>query len=217
MKSTIVSDRPVAKPACRTLFGRGTISSAQFSFPRRSVVLTALIWPILISTIVLFFASFLSWMVLGLHKKDWLKLPKEDEFMAAVKKCDPPVGSFMFPNCETAAERQSPEFQAKYMAGPRGVMTVLSPVNMGQNLGMTMAYFFVVSTGLACLASMAFSPGADFLTVFRFVFLAGLMTFLAAIVAHAIWFRPRIVGQVIESVAYAALTATIFAALWPAT
>jgi hypothetical protein len=48
------------------------------------------------------------------------------------------------------------------------------------------------------------------------VFLAAFMTFLAAMVQHAIWFRPRIVGHVIESVAYAALTAAIFAALWPA-
>jgi hypothetical protein len=180
-------------------------------------MLVSLVWPILISTVVLFFASFLSWMVLGLHKKDWGKLPKEDELMAAVKKCDPPVGSYMFPNCETAAERQSEAFQAKYMAGPRGVMTVLAPVNMGQNLGLTIVYFLVVSIGLAYLASIAFKPGADFLNVFRFVFTAGLMTFLAAIVAHAIWFRPRIVGQVIESVAYAALTAAIFAAMWPAT
>jgi hypothetical protein len=179
-------------------------------------MVTALVWPILISTVVLFFASFLSWMVLGLHKKDWVKLAKEDEFMAAVKKCDVPVGSYMFPSCESSAEMQSAAFQAKYMAGPRGLMTVLKPANMGQNLGLTVVYFLVVSMGLAYLAAIAFGPGADFLSVFRFVFTAGLMTFLAAMVAHAIWFRARIVGHVIESAAYAALTATIFAAMWPA-
>jgi hypothetical protein len=63
---------------------------------------------------------------------------------------------------------------------------------------------------------MAFPHWADFLSVFRFVFVGAFMTFLAAMVQHAIWFRPRIVGHVIESVAYAALTAFVFASLWPA-
>jgi hypothetical protein len=179
-------------------------------------VLPALLWPVLASTVVLFFASFLSWMALGLHKQDWVKLAKEDEFMAAVKKCDPPQGSYMFPACKSQSEMQTPEFQAKYKAGPRGLLTILPVTNMGQNLGLTVVYFFVVSAGLAYLTGVALPRGAGFAAVFPFVFVAGLMTFLAAIVAHAIWFRPRIVGHVIESVGYAALTASIFAALWPA-
>jgi hypothetical protein len=178
-------------------------------------VFTSLIWPILVSTVVLFFASFLSWMVLKLHKKDWVKLAHEDEFMAAVKKCDPPIGSYMFPACESSTEMQSEAFQAKYKAGPRGLLTVLPEANMGRMLGLTVVYFLVVSFGLAYLSAVAFKPGADFASVFGFVFVAGLMTFLAAMVAHSIWFRPRIVGHVIESVGYAALTATIFAAMWP--
>jgi len=171
---------------------------------------------VVVSTIVLFFASFLSWMVLQLHKTDWNKITKEDELMATVKQCDLPVGSYMFPRCESHAHMQTPEFQAKYAAGPRGILTILAPTNMGQNLGLTVLYFLAVSIGLAYLASLAFPHGADFLSVFRFVFVAAFMTFLAAMVQHAIWFRPRIVGHVIESVAYAALTAFVFAALWPA-
>ena len=47
-------------------------------------------------------------------------------------------------------------------------------------------------------------------------FLSWMVLQLASMVQHAIWFRPRIVGHVIESVAYAAIIATIFASLWPA-
>jgi len=36
-----------------------------------------------------------------------------------------------------------------------------------------------------------------------------------AIVALSIWFRSRIVGHVIESIAYAAIVGAIFAGLWP--
>ena len=171
--------------------------------------------PIIVSAVVLFFASFLSWMVLQLHKTDWNKIAKEDKLMATVKQCDLPTGSYMFPRCETHAEMQNPEFQAKYAAGPRGIMTIMAPVNMGQNLGLTFLYFLAVSIGLAYLASMAFPGGAPFLAIFLFVFVAALMAFLAAMVQHAIWFRPRIAGHVIESIGYAALVGIIFAALWP--
>jgi hypothetical protein len=178
-------------------------------------MLPSLALPIVLAAVALFFASFLSWMVLQLHKKDWVKLEKEEEFMAAAGKCNIPVGSYVFP-AASHAEMQTEAFKKRYDAGPRGVMTILPKTNMGQNLGLTFGYYLAVSFCLACLASIAFKPGADFLSVFWFVFLAAYMTFLAAMVGHAIWFRARIVAHVIESVAYAAITATIFAALWPA-
>ena len=171
---------------------------------------------VVLSAVALFFASFLSWMVLQLHKQDWVKLEREDEFLASAAKCDIPVGSYMFPGTSSHAEMQTEAYKKKYDAGPRGVMTILPKVNMGQNLGLTFVYFLAVSAGLACLVSLAFRPGESFISVFRFVFTAACMAFLASMVQHAIWFRPRIVGHVIESVAYAAITAAIFAALWPA-
>ena len=42
--------------------------------------------PIIAATVALFFASFLSWMVLQLHRQDWVKLAKEDEFLQAVRE-----------------------------------------------------------------------------------------------------------------------------------
>ena len=84
-------------------------------------MLVSLALPILLSAIALFFASFLSWMILQLHKKDWAKLAKEDEFLAAAAKCDIPPGSYMFPGTCSPKEMQSEEFQKKYAAGPRGV------------------------------------------------------------------------------------------------
>jgi hypothetical protein len=180
-------------------------------------VLASLLVPIVLSAVVLFFASFLSWMILQLHKDDWRRIDREDEFLAAVRPFNLPEGSYMFPRPVTPADMKSEAFQAKYKAGPRGVMTILAPTNMGVNLAMTMAYFLVVSLGLGYLASIAFKAGEkpDFLEVFRFVFTAGLFTFLAAVVQHSIWFRNRIVGHVIESIAYAAIVGVLFAAMWP--
>ena len=179
-------------------------------------MLTSLLLPVLLSGVALFFASFLSWMVLQFHKQDWIKLEKEDEVMAALKTAGVPQGSYMIPGCNDPKEMQSDEYKKKFDEGPVGVITIYGKLSMGRNLGLTFVYFLVVSFCLAYLAQLHIPAGADFMTVFRFVAPAGLMTFLAAIVQHAIWFHNRIVGHIIESVLYAAIVAGIFGAMWPA-
>lgn len=178
-------------------------------------MLLSLWLPIVIGAVALFFASFLSWMVVQLHKNDWKKVAKEDDLMDAVRKCDIPVGSYMFPGCENAAEMKSEAYAKKWEAGPCGILTIYPKVNMGRNLGLTFVYFLVINFCLAYLATLALKPGADFMAVFRFVTTAGLLTFLAAMVQHAIWFHNRIVGHIIEALAYAAISGAIFAAMWP--
>lgn len=171
--------------------------------------------PIVVATVALFFASFLSWMVLQLHRKDWVKLAKEDQFMQAVRDCEIPIGSYMFPGCGSAEEMKSEVYTKKWETGPCGVLSVYPRISMGKNLSLTFLYFLAINFCLAYLATLALQPGAEFMTVFRFVSTAGVMTFLAAIVQHSIWFHCRIVGHVVESIAYAAISGSIFAAMWP--
>ena len=180
-------------------------------------MLSQLILPIVLSTVALFIASFLSWMVFQLHKKDWSPVEKEDDLMAAIAAFHLPVGSHMFPFAKSNECMKSETFQKKYAAGPRGILTIMPTANMGALLGQTVLYFLGVSFLLAYLASIAFHNQTDtsFMDVFRFVFTAGFMTFFAAILAHSIWFRARIVGHLIESLAYAAIVAVLFASLWP--
>ncbi|MCG8652721.1 MAG: hypothetical protein MI861_22975, partial [Pirellulales bacterium] len=140
----------------------------------------------------------------------------------ALKQLNLPEGNYMFPGANTMKEMNEPDYIAKYNAGPRGILTLLPPANMGLNLALTMLYFLVCNATFAYLAHFAIGqpqadqPEADFLTVFRFVATVGLLTFCASIVQHAIWFKNRVVGHVIESVAYALIAAAIFASLWPA-
>jgi hypothetical protein len=179
-------------------------------------MLVSLIVPIIVSAVALFFASFLSWMVLQLHKNDWKKLPSEDAILAALKPHEPPPGNYMFPTCENPKDHQTPEFQAKWAAGPRGVVTFFSNEGMGAKLGQTFVYFLVASFCIAYLATIALAPGAAFKDVFRFVSTAGFLTFFSAIVPHAIWFKVRVIGHLIESIVYAAIVGAIFAVMWPA-
>lgn len=178
-------------------------------------MLASLILPILIAAIAVFFASFLSWMVLQLHKQDWVKLKDEDAFIDAVRTQNIAQGSYMFPGCDSMEEMKSEAYQKKYEQGPNGIMTVLPKANMGRNLGLTLVYFAVVNFLLAYLGTMALPRGSEFMPVFRFIATAGVAIYLGAMVQHAIWFRSRIVGHVIESIAYAVISGVIFALMWP--
>lgn len=181
------------------------------------MLILPLLLPILLCTVVLFFTSFLSWVVLPLHREDWGKLPDEDRVQQALRESGTPPGNYMLPGVLEPQEMHSETFRAKQQLGPIGVITLFPGMTMGRNLGLTLVFFFVVCTCLAYLAQLALPPGAGFRQVFRFVSTASLLTFLAAILQHAIWFRCRVVGHIIESIAYAAITGAIFGYFWPAT
>jgi hypothetical protein len=179
-------------------------------------MLASLALPIILTAVALFFASFLSWMVLQIHRQDWVKLPDEDGFIAAVRSSGTARGNYAFPTWTTKEEMQSEVFKQKWKTGPAGIITIFPPMNMGRNLALTFVYFLGVSFCVAYLATLALTPGAAPAAVFRFVATAGLIAFLSAILQHAIWFYCRVVGHVIESVVYAIIIGAIFAALWPA-
>lgn len=179
-------------------------------------MLTSLIVPIVVSAVALFFASFLSWTVLPLHVADWKKLENEDGLIGALTELGVPPGNYMFPGWSTSEEMKSDEYQQKYQAGPAGILTIFATTGMARKLVLTFVYFLVVSFCVAYLATLALPTGSDFMPVFRFVSTASLLAFLTAIVQHAIWFNNRIVGHVVESIAYAAIVGAIFAAMWPA-
>lgn len=179
-------------------------------------MLTSLIVPIILSAIALFFASFLSWMVIQLHRRDWIKLAKEEQFLSTMQELDVPQGNYMFPGCDSPAEMKTEEYQHKWENGPRGIITVFPKVSMGKKLGMTIVYYFIVSFCLAYLSTLAISPGAEFEVVFRFMATAGFLVFLSSVVQHSIWFHIRIVGHIIESILYAIILGLIFGLLWPA-
>lgn len=179
-------------------------------------MVASLLIPVLLSAVALFFASFLSWMVFQLHRSDWIKIEQEDEFLDALRGLNLGRGSYMFPGCKTPEEMKSESYQQKWEQGPRGIITLFDKVNMGRNLGLTFLYFLVISFALVCLAALVLSPGAEFTVVFRFFALAALLTFLSAIVQHAIWFHNRITGHIIESILYAVIVGLIFGSFWPA-
>lgn len=180
------------------------------------VELTELWLPIVASTLALFFLSFLAWTVLPHHKADWNRLPDEARFLETMRSLQVPPGNYSFPFCEDSKEMASPEFKTKMQEGPTGTLQVWpGEPSMGRNLACQFLFFLGATFCLAYLASLHVTTADEFFAVFRFMSVAAFLTFTAATVPGAIWFRLRLTGYLIDGILYALATGLIFAALWP--
>ena len=184
------------------------------------IPLTALWLPILLSTVIVFFASFIMHMVLAYHKSDYRKLPDEDRVIDALRSAGVTRGpAYFFPFCSFKEMKSAPMVE-KMKRGPVGLLTVLpsGPPAMGKNMVQWFLYCLVISIFAAYLSGWLLAPGTAFWQVFR---LTGTLAFLGYGAAHAqesIWSgRSWVVTlkHLFDSVIYALLTAGTFAWLWP--
>lgn len=183
-------------------------------------MLTSLVslWlPILLSGVALFFASWMAWMVLPHHKKEWIGLPNEDAVMRELSGDKLPPGQYCFPYAACPKDMQGEVYKAKMQAGPRGTLTLWkAPPNMGVNMLCTLLFFVIANFTIAYLAAMVLPPGEDRMRVFRFVGTAGVLTYGTANILNGIWFGRKMVGDIADGIAYGLIAGAIFALLWPA-
>lgn len=178
--------------------------------------LTSLWLPILVSSVAIFFASFLAWMVLPHHKSDWKKLPNEDGFIKAVRDLGIPPQRYMFPHHSSPEEMKSEAFQKKWQEGPRGTFSMWPEApNMGANMACTFLFYLSVSFCLAYLSTIALTAESDFMAVFRFVGTAAILAYCAGGIQNVIWFKRRMITDLIDGIAYGLITGILFALLWP--
>jgi hypothetical protein len=185
------------------------------------VTIGALWLPILLSSIAVWVASALFWMVSPHHKSDFGKLPDEEEVRRALAAQRLAPGQYSIPYAVSPKDLEDPEMVSKFEEGPVGIFTV-APSGvpaMGSKVAQSFLFYFLISTVVAYMASRTVDPGADYLAVFR---VAGTVAWLAhgtAIVPDAIWFgRPwsGIGKGLLDALAYGFLTAGFFGWLWPA-
>ncbi len=173
--------------------------------------------PILVSAVIVFFASFLTHMVIPLHKNDFDKLPDEDKVMDALRGV--PASSYSMPYCEHN-KMNDPEWIAKADKGPMGIIHIWpGQVNMGKNLGLTFMFYVLVGIFVAYIGWHAFPTGSQhkYMDIFR-------MTGAVAFAAHGLGWMPMILWYggkkwfwpyFIEAIVYAMLTGGVFGWLWP--
>ena len=184
------------------------------------IPLTALWLPILLSAVIVFFASFIIHMVLAYHKSDYRKLPDEDRVTDALRSAGVTRGPAYFFPYSSFKELKSAPMIEKFKRGPVGLLTVLrsGPPAMGKNMVQWFLYCVVISIFASYLSGRLVPPGTAFLQVFRVV---GTVAFLGYGAAHAQ--ESILIGRswlvtlkhLFDSLIYAVLTAGIFGWLWP--
>jgi hypothetical protein len=171
--------------------------------------------PILLTGLATHVISTIAWMVLPHHKPEWQRLAAEDDFQDWIDRNNVPVGQYVFPHTHNMEEMKSEAFRKK-QGRCRGMLVLWpSPPNMGVNIVLTLAFFFVAAFVIGYLASLGLPPGASFLKVFQFVTTAALLTHCAGQFPGIFWFRRRVAMELADGVAFAIATGLIFAALWP--
>lgn len=186
-----------------------------------SVSLLQLWLPVLLGTVLAWFASMVIHVVLKYHNSDYQKLANEDEVMTAVGNGSPPLGVHTFPYCVDMAEMKNEAMQQKFAKGPVGFVTIFPTgmPNMGKLVPLQLLYFLIGCLLIAYCASLALDPASEYLVVFRFVATAGFMTFGWAVVPFSIWYGhlwSTTAKYLLDAFIYGLVVAGAFAWLWPA-
>lgn len=122
--------------------------------------LIALWLPILITTVALFFASFLAWAILPHHTPDVRRWPDEDALLKFIRESGAPPGEYMFPLIDPKSMKEDWAIE-RYRAGPWGMVGVWpAQPNMGANLVKTLIFFAVVTFLVAYVAHIGIPVGA---------------------------------------------------------
>ncbi len=185
------------------------------------VSIGALWLAILLSTIAVWAASAINWMVMPHHKSDYGKLPDEDAARQALTSQSLVPGQYSFPHAPSMKDSRDPEIVRKFEEGPVGFLTVVpsGAPTMGSKIILSLAFYLTISTVVAYLASRTLDSGGDYLEVFRVTGTVAWLAYGTAVVPDAIWFgRPwsGVIKGLLDALVYALLTAGFFGWLWPA-
>jgi hypothetical protein len=180
----------------------------------------ALLLPIVLSSVVVFFISSLIHMFSPWHKSDYPKIPDETKIMDALRPFAIPPGDYMIPRPANRDDMRSPEFAEKMKNGPVVVMTVIpnGVISMGRNLTLWFIYSLLNGFFAAYVTGRALPIGADYLQVFRFVGVTAFLGYSVALWQMSIWYQrawSTTIKTTIDGLIYACITAGIFGWLWP--
>lgn len=179
-----------------------------------------LLLPILLSAVAVFVASSIIHMVLQLHNPDYRKLANEDEVRDAIRRGTPSPGQYMIPHCVHAKGGPTPEDVKRFTDGPVGFLYIRESgmPKIGPFLGKWVLYTVVIAVLVAYLAKSTLPKGESYLAVFRVVGMSAWLAYAWASPPDSIWKgKPWAITVrcLFDGLVYAALTAGVFAWLWP--
>ncbi|HXY32507.1 MAG TPA: hypothetical protein VEI06_17520 [Gemmatimonadaceae bacterium] len=176
--------------------------------------------PILLSTVAVFFASSLVWMVMPWHKTDLRGLADDAAFADLIRRQNLTPGLYSSPYASTPEARKSPEMAQRFEKGPVAILTVRKAggMGMGPMLAQWAVFLLVISVSVAYLSGRTLPPTESWIGVFRVAGTFACFSYAAAIIPNAIfWGRPWSVAwkEVFDGFLYGLITAAIFAWFWP--
>ncbi|MCE2422276.1 MAG: hypothetical protein J4G03_03055 [Gemmatimonadetes bacterium] len=176
--------------------------------------------PILVSTILMFVASWIVHTVLRHHKNDYRKLGDEDEVMSALRNFGLKPGNYVMPYAGSMEAMRSEEYAAKCEKGPMAMMTIMNPGRgMGRSLGEWFVFMLVTTTITACIADSVLADGnPQYMEVFKLVGWVMFMCHGMGQATRSIWFHQEwstTFKNMFDAAIYALLTAGTFGWLWP--
>ncbi len=181
----------------------------------------AQLWlPILLSAVLVFFASALAWMAMPHHRNEWKKLPDEAGVWAAIRARPVEPGLYAIPAVTDRSELKNPDWVAAIERGPNAWLTITpgrSPFAMGPMMAKSILSYLVISVFVAYIASHTLPPEAHYLAVFRIVATLGFMSFSFGSISESIWFgRPwsSFWKQSADALVYGCLMGGVFGWLW---
>ena len=184
------------------------------------VTLVSLWLPILLSAVIVFVASSIVHMLLPWHRRDFSKLPHEEDVLAAFRQAGVGRGDYMFPCPDTPGNWRSPEMMEKYKRGPIGSMTLLpggSPA-VGKRLIQWFLYCVGVGIFAAYLTGRTTGPGAEYMRVYRIASTVAFLGYAGALWQGPIWKGSSVattIRHTVDGLIYALLTGGTFGWLWP--
>jgi len=185
------------------------------------VSIPALWMPILVSSLLVFFASALIHMLLPYHRSDFRKLSEEDGILDALSRFDIPPGDYVLPHAGTPEAMKSEEYRGKVERGPVAFMTVVAPqqvFSMATSLAHWFLYSVLIGVFAAYLGGRMLGPGAAYIDVFRVTGTMAFACYSVALAQRSIWYKQRwatTAKSVFDGFLYALLTAGTFGWLWP--
>ena len=184
------------------------------------VSIFSLWFPIILSSVVVFFVSFIIHMVFTYHNTDFKKLPSEDQVMDNLRKANISPGEYSMPFASDNKERKTPEYVEKLNKGPLALITVMEsgPPKMGTSLFQWFIYCIIVGIFAAYIADHALQQGASYLSVFRFTGCTAFIGYSMALLQNSIWFKrswSATLKSIFDGLIYALFTAGVFGWLWP--
>lgn len=185
-----------------------------------SISLLQLWMPILLGTVLAWIASAVIHVAIKFHNSDYQQLDNEDEVMSAVRNASPQLGVHTFPFCIDMNEMKKESVQEKFAKGPVGMLTIFPDgmPPMGKLMAQQISFFLLGCLLIAYCATLALEPGAEYMTVFRFVAVVGFLTFGWGVIPFSIWFGhlwSMTAKYLVDALVYGVVVAGSFAWLWP--